>query len=101
MKPWAESFYKSYNWQQTRDAFLKSKGGLCELCLKQGLTTPAEIVHHKKPLTQTNIHDPKISLAWENLMAVCREHHEELHRKGAPAKRYKIDKDGHVIVISN
>ena len=99
MKKWAESFYKSYAWQQTRDAYLKSQGGLCELCRQKGLIVPAVIVHHKRHLTAQNITDPHITLSADNLCAVCRECHEKLHHPNQAPKRYKIDADGHVIIV--
>ena len=55
MKDYAKAFYLSEAWRNTRDAYIKSVGGLCELCLKEGMITPAEIVHHKVFLTPDNI----------------------------------------------
>lgn len=95
MKEFAGAFYASTEWKKCRQAYKKSVGGLCEVCLKQGIITPAEIVHHKIELTPDNINDPSVSLSFENLQAVCREHHAELH--GARQKRYKIDDMGHII----
>ena len=94
MKDFAETFYKSRRWQQTREAFLNSRGRLCERCLKKGLYHPAVIVHHKVYLTAENIHNPEISLSWDNLEALCREHHEEEH--SGENRRYKIDEYGRV-----
>ena len=90
------SFYKTQAWRKTAIAYAKSKQNLCELCLLEGRLTPGEIVHHKIPLNETNVNDPDISLSWDNLCLVCREHHAELHGK---KKRYKIDNFGHVIPL--
>ena len=90
-----KSFYSSGAWQKCRETYLASVGGLCEFCLKEGLVVPADSVHHKTPLTVFNVGDPKISLSWSNLCAVCRDHHAQLHRK--TQLRYKVMPDGTVI----
>lgn len=88
-------------WKQTSRAYKQSVGGLCESCMTKGLVTPAEIVHHKIPLTDNNINDLNISLSWNNLQALCRqchaEAHEEMYRQRTK-KRYSIDKQGRVII---
>ena len=49
---WAEWFYKSKEWAQTRDAYMVAQHYLCERCGE-----PAKIVHHKIWLTPKNIHE--------------------------------------------
>ena len=51
MREFAKNFYKSTTWQNTREAYYKKAGGLCERCLKKGDISPGEIVHHKIHLT--------------------------------------------------
>ena len=94
MKDFARSFYKSKRWQATREAYLRSVGGLCERCLKKGLYRPAVIVHHKVYITADNIHTPEVTLNWDNLEAVCRDCHEDEHR--GDDRRYKVDDMGRV-----
>ena len=94
MKPYAESFYKSTTWQKTRELCIHRAGGLCERCLKEGLITPAVVVHHIKPITPENINDPNITLNQDNLMALCVDCHAKIHHPNQ--RRYKIDKDGRV-----
>lgn len=89
------SFYNSVAWKKCRAAYLKKVGGLCERCLKQGRIQPAEIVHHKVYMNDRTIRDPKMSLNFDNLEALCWEHHEKEH-KGVK-HRYIVDHDGHVI----
>ena len=64
-------------------AALLARRPLCELCKAEGRVQLAEQVHHRRPLAQGGTND----LA--NLMPVCREHHEALHRapvfSGGPA----------------
>lgn len=94
MKPYAEKFYKSPQWKRCRDAYMRSTGGLCEDCYKEGRIVPAEEVHHIIPINQDNISDPNITLAWANLVALCREHHRKRH--GASERRYTVDSNGRV-----
>lgn len=96
MQEYAERFYKSKAWQHTRDAYAKSKRGLCERCLSEGRLTPGEIVHHKVHLSPENINDPTVSLSWDNLELVCRDCHAQLH--DARKRRYKVDNFGRVIL---
>ncbi len=96
MKPYAKDFYFSPAWRSCRESYLKKVGGLCELCERQGRITPAEIVHHKIPITPENISDPSITLSFNNLQALCRDHHAEVHKKDFPERRYTIDEYGRV-----
>lgn len=73
---------------------MKSVSGLCEDCASRGLYTPAEIVHHVVELTPDNISDPRVTLSFANLRAVCRECHAAAH--GARIRRYEVDPDGSV-----
>ena len=79
MKEYARKFYSSKAWQRTRAAYAKSKRNLCEVCLDKGLYKPCEIVHHKVELTPDNIDNPDVTLNWNNLQCLCREHHAEVH----------------------
>lgn len=97
-------FYHSQPWRITRKAYLKSVGGLCELCLKEGIYRPATIVHHKTYITPENINDPTVTLSWDNLQAVCREHHAAIHHmeRFVPVntrnRRFDVGYDGSVII---
>ena len=85
---------------------MKKVGGLCERCLAKGMYVPAVIVHHKEWLTPENISDPNVTLNFGNLEALCRECHEEEHSEAniqakhrKHAKRYTVDRMGHVKVV--
>lgn len=96
----AKGLYNSKRWQRTRDAYKKSVGNLCERCLAKGLIVPAEIVHHKVKLTPNNIHDPDIALSFNNLEAVCRNCHAEIHDEvyqNKKNRRYFVEKSGRVV----
>ena len=96
MKPFAVEFYKSQAWKDCRAAYLKSRGGLCERCLREGKYTPAVIIHHKVNITPENICDPTVTLNWGNLEAVCRLCHAATHGK---TRRYKVDAAGRVTIL--
>ena len=98
MKDFATTFYTSRAWANTRAAYRKSVGGLCERCLANGLIVPGEIVHHKIPISPENIDDPNITLNFDNLQLVCRQCHADIHRRRE--KRYKVDEDGRVIIAA-
>ena len=95
MKEFARAFYKSAAWKKCRAGYAKAAGGLCERCLERGLCEPGEIVHHKTELTPDNIHNPAVTLSWDNLQLVCRNCHAALH--GAE-RRYRVDELGRVIL---
>lgn len=96
MQEYAKGFYKSQAWKECRAAYVKSVGGLCEECLKNGLYTPGVIVHHKIPITPVNIYDQSVTLNQDNLELLCRDHHAQKH---SAEKRYKIDKFGKVVAL--
>jgi len=95
MQTYAEAFYSSKAWQETRKAYKKSVGGLCEVCYQKGIIKAGELVHHKVHISPENINDPNVTLNWDNLQCVCRECHGEIH-SGRPI-RYKIDELGRVL----
>ena len=96
MQAFAAAFYHSMAWRRCRNAYMKSAGGLCELCLGKGLVEPGVIVHHKIELTPDNIHDPNITLNPDNLQLVCRDCHAAIHRGGE--RRYQVDELGRVLL---
>ena len=93
----ANTFYGSKAWKECRKAYAKSKGGLCERCLKAGLYRPGYVVHHKIYLSDDNLNDPSIALNWENLELLCRECHEAEHARNK--RRYVVDAMGGISPI--
>lgn len=94
-REFARAFYSSKAWQDCRNGYAKSVGGLCEICLAKGIYKPGEIVHHKIHITPENINRPEIVLSWDNLQLVCRDCHSIIHDR--KQRRYKIDDAGRVI----
>lgn len=78
-RDFARTFYKSKQWEDTRNAYMRMGDGLCEPCLRNGDYVPAEIVHHKIHLSPDNINDPEVTLSFKNLERVCRKCHAESH----------------------
>ena len=96
-KDFSRKFYSSQAWNNCRAAYMNQVNHLCERCLRNGLIVPAEIVHHKIELTPSNILNPDITLNFNNLEAVCRDCHSDIHKRRE--KRFKIMEDGRVIAV--
>lgn len=92
--PEQDAFYKTQAWRDCRDSYAKSVGGLCERCLSKGIIRAGVIVHHKVHLNSANLHDPAVSLNWDNLELLCRDCHAEMHKTAQ--RRYRVDANGNV-----
>ena len=77
----AKPFYRSRAWQDVRKVVWDRAHGLCERCMERGDVKPADVVHHKVPLTPDNMGDPDISLNPDRLMALCHDCHTEVHQE--------------------
>jgi len=105
MKDYARKLYSSKAWKEARTAYAKSRGGLCERCLRAGLIVPGEIVHHRQHITAANVDNPAITLSWENLELVCRECHAAIHERDIHGgrknqkKRYIVSADGKISAV--
>lgn len=80
----SDNISKLYNsrWEKLRNAYLMDHP-LCEMCLRKGITTAAQEVHHIKPIS-TGIDDLQMmSLAYDysNLMALCIKCHHKIHHQ--------------------
>jgi 5-methylcytosine-specific restriction protein A len=62
-----------YQWRLVRDLKL-NEDPLCEMCIKEGITTKASMVHH---ILSIETH-PHLRLAMDNLQSLCNEHHEQV-----------------------
>lgn len=97
-KPFSMKFYKTRAWQDCRNGYATYRGHLCEECLRRGMLTYGEIVHHKIELTPDNIDDPEITLNYQNLQLLCRSCHAEVHDQRKKSRRFTIGPDGEIIV---
>lgn len=99
---WARQFYNSPSWKKTREAYKSYKRGLCEKCLENGIIKAGVEVHHIQPLTQKNINDANVTLAWNNLMLLCIPCHDEIHHRKKDHnrhKRYVVSSDGKIYSV--
>ena len=71
--------YSTGRWRALRDDTLSRDGWLCVVCLREGRTVGAEIVHHIRPVREGG--DP---WAPGNLESLCRRCHEAAHNTEAP-----------------
>lgn len=93
-----QPFYKTKEWKRCREEYARSVGWLCEDCLKRGIYSPGEIVHHKIELDPVNVYNPEIALNHNNLQLLCRKCHGAKHSPSKKGIRYAIEEDGRVVV---
>ena len=94
-REFAGNFYKTAAWKKCRDSYIRSVGGLCERCWKNGIIRHGDTVHHKIELTLENINDPAVTMNHANLELLCRQCHADMHRTNK--RRYQVDEAGRVI----
>lgn len=94
-RAFARKLYNSKEWVKCREGYKQSVYGLCERC-----EDPGEEVHHKIHLTPSNIDDPSITLAWDNLELLCQSCHSIHHNrkeKEVTRKGLMFDKSGNLV----
>lgn len=87
---------KSGTWQRLRLSYLKAHP-LCERCEVNGLTVPAEEIHHIIPIANERDYARMRRLAYDtmNLQALCRECHHKVHEEmGSRSKAMWWDRAG-------
>ena len=75
-REFAQRFYNSKAWRDTRNYIFKKHYGLCAKC-----GAPGEEVHHKIWLKPTNINNPEITLGEDNLELLCKDCHFDIHKQ--------------------
>ena len=82
MQDFAKIVYKRKQWKRCRAAYIAFRvsvdGGLCEECHD----ALGYIVHHKEPLTASNINDSDICYGHRNLEYVCKQCHDKFDGHG-------------------
>ncbi|MEB8101044.1 HNH endonuclease [Staphylococcus xylosus] len=68
-------FYHSKAWKVLREIALDRDNNLCQLCLKEGNITDANVVHHIIYVDD----DFSKALNLDNLMSVCYSCHNKIH----------------------
>lgn len=80
--------YNTSGWRKLRQSYLLDHP-LCEDCLLEGKTTTSEEVHHKIPIlsVEDELEQKELLLDYNNLRALCREHHHLIHNNMRKNKR--------------
>lgn len=75
-----QQYYNSIYWKKLRLDY-KLEHPLCEECLKEGITKPAEHIHHKKPFMTGTTDGERWTLLLDrnNLEALCIDCHKKKH----------------------
>jgi HNH endonuclease. len=73
----AAAFYKSVEWERARQQALFKYWGLCQNCLKNKKITPADMVHHIKPVRS----HWELRLRLDNLIPLCHSCHNKIDHK--------------------
>ncbi|MFH1694130.1 MAG: HNH endonuclease [Bacillota bacterium] len=84
------NFYKSPAWLSARELKIVTVNGLCERCDQVGIE-----VHHKDRLSIDNVRDTSVSLNQDNLELLCRECHNQEHKRFS--KEVQFDEEGNLI----
>ena len=82
-------FYNSKQWHNLRNFKWQSSNGVCEMCLKDGIINEAREIHHIVPIEK----DWNKKLDYENLIALCPEHHNLMHERISPLQQFLKDWD--------
>jgi len=103
-REFSRNFYRSKEWQNTREFVLMRDRFLCVKCGK-----PAEEVHHIIHLSPDNIWNPEITMDPQNLVSLCKDCHfaEHYEDKGKGQRKnkntlgtiyeYDFDADGNIV----
>ena len=78
------AFYQSAEWRRLRTLKFSEKNGLCERCLKRGIISKGEEVHHIIPIDE----DWDKRLDADNLILLCHRCHNEEHERISPLQKF-------------
>lgn len=70
-------FYGSAEWQALAARARLEQHNECQDCKERGYYSPCEAVHHIKPVRKY----PELALSIDNLRCLCRNCHENAHKK--------------------
>jgi 5-methylcytosine-specific restriction endonuclease McrA len=76
-------FYNSKGWRRLSHKIIRAAHGECRMCSDAHRLTPAVLVHHIKHLRE----HPELAYTESNLMPLCHDCHERIHRRGIYATR--------------
>lgn len=72
------TYYQSNKWKKLRNGYIMTNC-LCELCMLEDKTTPAEDIHHIVSPFQEGVDTKYLFFNSNNLMALCKNCHGTLH----------------------
>lgn len=74
--------YNSPQWKKLRKAYF-IQNPLCEMCLEENKVTPAEEVHHVKPILTgaSRLEMEELAYNPNNLRSLCQFHHHLIHKE--------------------
>jgi 5-methylcytosine-specific restriction endonuclease McrA len=73
-----QDFYNSDQWKRVRKIVQIKYRGICQECGNAGWE-----VHHKTPITLSNLNDPNITISLDNLELLCTKCHNAKRGSGA------------------
>ena len=76
-------FYNSKPWRRLSRRIIRKARGECQLCRAEHRLTRAVLVHHVKSLRE----HPELAYEPSNLMPLCHDCHERMHKRGLYAER--------------
>lgn len=86
--------YAMTQWRKLRE-LKRMSDPLCEMCLREGKTTPGDEVHHIRSFTNLEGEERIATLLdYGNLMTVCKRCHQRIHHSHG---RKEGDGDGSLI----
>jgi 5-methylcytosine-specific restriction endonuclease McrA len=92
-RDFAQQFYRSKAWRQTREHALRRDLFTCRDC--GGRATE---VHHVRELSPDNIDNPAIALGLDNLESLCHNCHTKRTLGGGDlGDEYRFDNNGQVV----
>ena len=73
--------YNTARWRELRKAKLRNNP-LCECCLKEGITTATEDIHHVVSFMDYRGYErTRVAFDWDNLMSLCKRCHQQMHNQ--------------------
>ncbi len=81
-----DKIYKSRRWDKVRRIVLIRDNYLCQVCLRRGLVTPANTVHHKVELRK----DISKAFDLDNLESICPSCHNKEHPERNSKDKSKV-----------
>ena len=78
-----EAFYNSKAWRRLSHRIINAAHKECRICKQEHRLTRAVLVHHVKPLRE----HPELAYEPSNLMPLCHDCHERMHKRGLYAER--------------